>query len=131
MLPKLPSVPQDLTSRAGQNQAHQNTMLNQSGKQQKTQTAPVKFRSKNQENVKNEQSTLADLNLAGEKENGRAIKSTLTLDEIEWDLEEKRHLQPKSNWWGMSTVLLVIGGVIILLLLTIIVILLRRKNSPS
>ncbi len=131
MLPKLPSVPQDLTSQAGQNQVHQNMMLNQSGKHQKTQTAPVKYRSKIQEGAKNEQSTLVDQKLAGEKENGQAIKSTLTLDEIEWDLEEKRHPQPKSSWWGMSIVLLMVGGVIILLLLTIIVILIRRSNSPS
>jgi len=131
MLPKLPSVPQDLTSQAGQNQTHQNLMLNQSGKHQKTQTAPVKFRSKKQEDVKNEQSTLVDQKIAREQENGRAIKSTLTLDEIEWDLEEKRQPQPKSSWWGMSTVLLMVGGVIILLLLTIIVVLLRRSNSPS
>ena len=131
MLPKLPSVPQDLTSQTEKSQTHQSKVLNHSGQIQKTQTAPVKFRSKIQETVMNEHSPLVEQKSAGEKENRHEIESSLTLDEIQWDLEEKRRPQPKSSWWGMSTVLLMIGGAIILLLLTIIVILLRRTNSPS
>ncbi|MFK7779266.1 MAG: hypothetical protein QM501_14265 [Gimesia sp.] len=131
MLPNLPSMPQDLTSQTGNDQSHRTTMLTHSGQNQKTQTVPVKFRSKILENVKNERAPLAGQNSAGAKENRPVIASALVLDEIEWDLEEKRRPRAKGSWWGMSTVLLMIGGLIILLLLTIIILLLRRSNSPS
>ncbi|MCA9014806.1 MAG: hypothetical protein KDA77_05685, partial [Planctomycetaceae bacterium] len=124
MLPKLPSVPGDLTSQTGQTQSQQATMLNHSGGKQGLQTAPVKFRSRLQE--KRENGGVLD----GENRNGPLAESSLTLDEIEWDLDEKRRPQLRSGWTGMSTLLLIVGGVIILLLLMIIVILLRRGN-PS
>lgn len=124
MLPNLPSVPGDLTSQTDQTQGQQATMLNHSGGKQGIQTAPVKFRSKIQE--KRENGRVLD----GEKRNGPLAETSLTLDEIEWDLDEKRRPQLRSGWSGMSTLLLIVGGVIILLLLTIIVILLR-KGKPS
>lgn len=129
MLPSLPSVSQDHTSQTGQN--HQATVLNHSGRNQKTQTAPVKFRSKIQENRQNDRTPLVEQKLVGANGNRPLAKSALTLDDIEWDLDEKRGSQLRGGWWGMSTLLLIIGGAIILLLLAIIVILLRRGNSSS
>jgi len=117
MLPSLPSVTQDLTSQTGRNQ--------------KIQTSPVKFRSKIQENRQNDRTPRVEQKLVGANANRPLAKSALTLDEIEWDLDEKRGPQLRGGWWGMSTLLLIIGGAIILLLLAIIVILLRRSNSSS
>lgn len=128
MLPKVPSAPQDLTSQTGKTQAHQATVLNHSGQNQKTQTAPVNFKSQIQNGVQNEATPPAVQN---SEENRDASESSLVLDEIEWDLEEKQQSQQQSSWSSMSTVLLMISGLIILLLLTIIVVLLRRSHSPS
>ncbi|QDT43915.1 hypothetical protein Pan241w_40190 [Gimesia alba] len=124
MLPKLPALPGDLTSQADQPQGQSATMLNHSGGKQGVQTAPVKFRSKIQERRENGRV------LNGENRNGPLAETSLTLDEIEWDLDEKKRPQLRSAWSGMTTLLLIVGGVIILLLLMIIVILLRRGN-PS
>ena len=124
MLPKLPSVPGDLTSQTSQTQGQQATMLNHSGGMQGVQTAPVKFRSKIQERRENGRA------LSQENQNGPLAETSLTLDEIEWDLDERKRPQQRSAWSGMTTLLLIVGGVIILLLMMIIVILLRRGN-PS
>ncbi|WP_299465832.1 hypothetical protein [uncultured Gimesia sp.] len=133
MLPNLPAVPQDLTSQADPHQNHQTTVLNQSGRNQGIPTAPVKFRSKIQENRQNDGDSETGIGqkLVGANENRPLVESALTLDEIEWDLDEKRRPQLKSAWSGMSTILLIIGGAIILLLLTIIVILLKRGNPST
>lgn len=124
MLPKLPSVPGDLTSQADQAQGQSARMLNHSGGKQGVQTAPVKFRSQIQERRENGHV------LNGENRNGPLAETSLTLDDIEWDLEEKKRPQLRNAWSGMTTLLLIVGGVIIVLLLMIIVILLRRGN-PS
>tara|TARA_R110002111_G_scaffold191869_1_gene258122 strand:- start:10871 stop:12676 length:1806 start_codon:yes stop_codon:yes gene_type:complete len=122
MLPSLPSKSKDLTSQADPHH---------SGWRQGAATSPVKFRSKIQENRQNDSETGADQKFAGADGNRPRVASTLTLDEIEWDLDEKRRPQLGGAWWGMSTLLLIIGGAIILLLLTIIVILLKRGNPAS
>lgn len=114
MLPKLPSKSQDLTS-----------------KTVRAQTTPVKFQSKKQEISEEKKIPLVENAPAEAKEAETGINSSLILDEIQWELEEKQDPQAKSSLWGVSTVLLLVGGVIILLLLAIIVLLLKRVNSPS
>tara|TARA_R110002095_G_scaffold64689_1_gene54468 strand:- start:5700 stop:7505 length:1806 start_codon:yes stop_codon:yes gene_type:complete len=124
MLPSLPSKSKDLTSQADPHH---------SGWRQGTPTSPVKYRSNILENRQSDSETGTGVGqkLVGADGNRPRVASTLTLDEIEWDLDEKRRPQPGSTWWGMSTLLLIIGGAIILLLLTIIVILLKRGNPAS
>lgn len=132
MLPKLPTtVPQDLTSQSvGHNQTHQTTVLNHSEQTQGKQSVPVKFRSKMQETSQDIQTPDMENHPIAEKSKSAPSESGLTLDEIEWELDEKKSPERESQWSGMSTLLLIVGGAIVLLLSSIIVILLRRSN-PS
>lgn len=131
MLPKLPVVPQDLTSQSfGHNQSRQATILNSSEQNQSKQSVPVKFQSKKTKTVQHVQAPgTENSSIAGESKSG-LNESGLTLDEIEWELDEEKRPERESQWSGMSTLLLIVGGMIILLLSSIIVILLRRSN-PS
>ncbi|QDT92396.1 hypothetical protein Pan161_40630 [Gimesia algae] len=115
MLPKLPSVPGDLTSQV------------KPGRD--TAAAPVNFRSKIQ--GARQEKTLE--NLQGQNSSGERsqAQTSLTLDEIEWDLEERKSPNRAAGWWGLPTLLMIAGGAIILLLLSIIVILLKRGSSTS
>lgn len=122
MLPKLPSVPGDLTS--------QNETGTQRGRVRKTQTAPVKFRSKIQERREDNRAPIAQ-EIKERREADGQVGTSLTLDEIEWDLTERKRPARKESWGSMMTLLLIAGGLIIALLSAIIVILLRRSTSSS
>ncbi|WP_417378956.1 hypothetical protein [Gimesia sp.] len=115
MLPKLPAVPGDLTSHVTPGRD--------------TSAAPVNFRSKIQ-GARQDQ-TLKNL----QEQNSSGVRSqaqtSLTLDEIEWDLEERKRPSRTAGWWGMPALLMIAGGAIILLLLSIIVILLKRGTGSS
>lgn len=134
MLPKLPSRDQDLTSQTKQNQSsQQTTSLKHQGQNQGVQTAPVKFQSKIKPNQPQSQQPVNDNRVVGEESSAAdtATPTGLTLDEIEWELDQKVQPQLSTGWSGLSTLLLIIGGAIILLLLTIIFILLRRGNTTT
>ncbi len=133
MLPKLPSGSQDFTSETKQEQTtHQTSILNHSGQNNGTKSAPVKYQSK--VHSKNLQDTqLLDNENNPVRKNNKPVQtaSGLTLDEIEWELDEQPQPQLNVGWSGVSALLLIIGGAIILLLLTIIFILLRRGKSSA
>ena len=116
MLPKLPSVPGDQTS--------------QTGRHRSTQTAPVKFRSRIQDRGA-EPSPFVEQKLEEVQAEAGQAGTSLQLDEIEWDLAEKKRPEVKSGWGSLTTLLLVAGGVIIFLLSGIIIVLLRRGTSAS
>ena len=115
MLPKLPGVPGDLTSQV------------KPGRD--TSAAPVNFSSK----IQGARSEKTFDNLQDQRSDSERAQSqsSLTLDEIEWDLEERKTTDRAAEWWGMPTLLMIAGGAIILLLLSIIVVLLKRGTSSS
>jgi len=115
MLPKLPAMPGDLTSQA------------KPGRD--TSAAPVNFRSKIQGSAQDQ--SLQNLQEQRSRGEQPVAQTSLTLDEIEWDLEERKKPQDATGWWGIPTLLMIAGGAIILLLLSIIVILLKRGTSTS
>ncbi len=115
MLPKLPAMPGDLTSQA------------KPGRE--TSAAPVNFRPKNQGTA--QEKGLENLQKQRSRGEQPVSETGLTLDEIEWDLEERKKPQDATGWWGIPTLLMIAGGAIILLLLSIIVILLKRGTSIS
>lgn len=115
MLPKLPSVPGDATSQV------------KPGRD--TSAAPVNFRSKIQ--GARQEKTLENLQDQHSSSERPLAQSSLTLDEIEWDLEERKTTNRAAGWWGIPTLLMIAGGAIILLLLSIIVVLLKRGASSS
>ncbi|QDT80419.1 hypothetical protein Mal35_38900 [Gimesia maris] len=115
MLPKLPGVPGDLTSQV------------KPGRD--TSAAPVNFSSKIQ-GARSEK-TFEDLQEQRSDSERAQSQSSLTLDEIEWDLEERKTTDRAAEWWGIPTLLMIAGGAIILLLLSIIVVLLKRGASSS
>lgn len=125
MLPTLPGPSGDQTSQTESGKGTEASMMSLSGAKQGVQTAPVGFRSKIQDRRENREEA------GGPRRNGPLAETSLTLDDIEWDLEEKKRPQIRSAWSGMTTLLLIVGGVIILLLLMIIVILMRRSKSSS
>ncbi|MCA9007430.1 MAG: hypothetical protein KDA70_19315, partial [Planctomycetaceae bacterium] len=110
MLPKLPSVPGDLTSQA------------KPGRD--TSAAPVTFRSKMKGAPQEE--TLEKLPQQVSNAEKPLAQTSLTLEEIEWDLDEQKQTSRAGGWWGLPTLLMIAGGVIILLLLSIIAVLLKR-----
>ncbi|WP_417387851.1 hypothetical protein [Gimesia sp.] len=115
MLPKLPSVPGDLTSQA------------KPGRD--TSAAPVTFRSKMKGAPQEE--TLEKLPQQVSNAEKPLAQTSLTLEEIEWDLDEQKQTSRAGGWWGLPTLLMIAGGVIILLLLSIIAVLLKRGAKTS
>lgn len=120
MLPKLPSVSGDLTSQTDSN-----------GKTPATMTSSVKVRAPLQEQQPAEPSPFVEQNPAENQASAGQGGAGLQLDDIEWDLEERKRPAPKSAWGGMTTLLLIAGGLIILLLSAIVVVLLRRGASST
>lgn len=123
MLPKLPSVPGDQTSHMESN-----------GKTPATMTSSVKVRANPQGLQPAEPSPFVEQDHAGHtghQESAAQGGAGLKLDEIEWDLAERKRPARKSGWGGLTTLLLIAGGLIILLLTAIIVVLLRRGASSS
>src|SRR5690606_38649672 len=94
-----------------------------------TSAAPVNFRSKIQGSAQDQ--SLENLQEQRSRGEQPVAQTSLTLDEIEWDLEERKKPQDATGWWGIPTLLMIAGGAIILLLLSIIVILLKRGASAS
>ncbi|QDU51498.1 hypothetical protein [Gimesia panareensis] len=131
MLPKLPAVPGDLTSQSEMNGKTHATMTSQSGQQRGTPTSNVKFRSRLQERNGEETSPFVEQKRTERREEASQGGAGLKLDEIEWDLAERKRPAVKSGWGGITTLLLAAGGLIILLLSAIIVVLLRRGASSS
>ncbi|MCA9020315.1 MAG: hypothetical protein KDA74_09255, partial [Planctomycetaceae bacterium] len=94
-----------------------------------TGAAPVTFRPKMKGAPQEE--TLEKLPQQRSNAAKPLAQTSLTLDEIEWDLEEQKQTNRSGEWWGIPTLLMIAGGVIILLLLSIIAVLLKRGARTS